>query len=137
MIIEYEQVSGEQNVPQMRISGGNCIYRRFEEQVEWTPEAIAVSCEQHSLSYRGINDRANQLAHYLQSVGVGPGILVGLCMERSLVMVISVLAVLKAGGGYVPLDPAYPAERLAFMLHDAQVGLLLTRHVEDLPVHAM
>ncbi|MHC5731551.1 MAG: AMP-binding protein, partial [Nostoc sp.] len=79
------------------------------------------------ISYRELNQRANQLAHYLQSLGVGSEVLVGLCVERSLEMVVGVLGILKAGGAYVPLDYAYPQERLAFMLQDAQVSVLLTQ----------
>ena len=84
--------------------------------------------------YRDLNSRANQQpAHYLQTSSIGPGTLVVICLERSLDMIISILAVLKAGGGYVPLDPTYPQERLAFMLRDAQVHILITRHMENLP----
>ena len=103
------------------------VHQLFEVQVERIPTSLAVRYEQQCLSYRDLNDQANQLAYYLQSVGIGPGTLVGICLERSPTMVISVLAVLKAGGAYVPLDPAYPGERLAFMIRDAQVNLLLTR----------
>lgn len=109
------------------------IHQLFAEQVERTPNAIAVVYEQQSLSYRDLNSRANQLAHYLQTSSIGPGTLVGICLERSLDMLISILAVLKAGGGYVPLDPTYPQERLAFMLRDAQVHLLITQQMENLP----
>ena len=85
------------------------------------------------MTYRELNSRANQLAHYLRELGVGPETLVGLCVERSLEMVIGLLGILKAGGAYVPLDPTYPRERLAFMLEDAQVSVLLTQAklVED------
>ncbi|MBN3938515.1 amino acid adenylation domain-containing protein [Nostoc sp. NMS9] len=104
-----------------------CIHQLFETQVEKTPDAIAVVFENEQISYRELNQRANQLAHYLQSLGVGSEVLVGLCVERSLEMVIGVLGILKAGGAYVPLDYAYPQERLAFMLQDAQVSVLLTQ----------
>src|SRR6185312_13812791 len=86
----------------------------------------ALLCGDDHLTYSQLNQKANQLAHYLQKMGVGPDILVGLCLPRSLDMIIGLLAILKAGGAYVPLDPNYPNERLAFMLHDAQVALLLT-----------
>ena len=79
------------------------------------------------LTYRELNRRANQLAHHLQSLGVGPEVLVGLCVERSVEMVVGLLGILKAGGAYVPLDPAYPKERLAFMLEDTQAPVLLTQ----------
>ncbi|MEH1853289.1 MAG: amino acid adenylation domain-containing protein [Nostoc sp.] len=104
-----------------------CIHQLFEAQVEKTPDAIAVVFEDQQISYRELNQQANQLAHYLQSLGVGPEVLVGLCVERSLEMVVGVLGILKAGGAYVPLDYAYPQERLAFMLQDAQVSVLLTQ----------
>ncbi len=104
-----------------------CIHQLFETQVEKTPDAIAVVFENEQISYRELNQRANQLAHYLQSLGVGSEVLVGLCVERSLEMVVGVLGILKAGGAYVPLDYAYPEERLAFMLQDAQVSVLLTQ----------
>lgn len=104
-----------------------CIHQLFETQVKKTPDAIAVVFENEQISYRGLNQRANQLAHYLQSLGVGSEVLVGLCVERSLEMVVGVLGILKAGGAYVPLDYAYPQERLAFMLQDAQVSVLLTQ----------
>ncbi|MEH2466951.1 MAG: amino acid adenylation domain-containing protein [Nostoc sp.] len=104
-----------------------CIHQLFETQVEKTPDAIAVVFENEQISYRELNLRANRLAHYLQSLGVGSEVLVGLCVERSLEMVVGVLGILKAGGAYVPLDYAYPQERLAFMLQDAQVSVLLTQ----------
>ncbi|MHC5829903.1 MAG: AMP-binding protein, partial [Nostoc sp.] len=88
-------------------------------------------------TYCELNARANQLAHYLRSLGVRPEVLVGICVERSLSMVIGLLGILKAGGAYVPLDPVYPQERLAFMLSDSQVQVLLTQQwlVEKLPQH--
>ena len=99
----------------------------FEEQVERTPEAVAVIFEDQQLTYRQLNERANQLARHLQRLGVGPDRLVGLCVERSLEMVVGLLGILKAGGAYMPLDPEYPKERLAFMLEDACVPVLLTQ----------
>lgn len=104
-----------------------CIHQLFEEQVEKTPEATAVQQGDKQLSYRELNQRANQLAHYLQELGVGPETTVGLYVERSPEMVVGMLGVLKAGGAYLPLDTTYPAERLAFMVQDAQVSLLLTQ----------
>ena len=99
----------------------------FEEQVAKTPNAIAVVFENQQLTYLQLNTKANQLAHYLQTLGVKPEVLVGICVERSIEMVIGLLGILKAGGAYLPLDPAYPAARLAFMLEDAQVSVLLTQ----------
>ena len=103
-----------------------------------TPEAVAVVAGEQALNYRELNRRANQLAHYLQALGVGSNVLVGLCVERSLDMVIGLLGILKAGGAYVPMDPTYPAERLAFMLQDAQAPVLVTQKqlVAHLPTQA-
>ena len=93
--------------------------------------------EQQQLTYRELNVRANQLAHYLQSLGVEPDVLVGICVERSLETIVGILAILKAGGAYVPIDPDYPTERLRFILADAQVSLLLSQQhlVEKLTQH--
>nr|CAQ48259.1 MicA protein [Planktothrix prolifica NIVA-CYA 98] len=104
-----------------------CIHQLFEAQVERTPDAIAVVFENQQLTYTELNGRANQLAHYLQSLGVGPEVLVGIAVERSFEMIVGLLGILKAGGAYVPLDPDYPTERLQFMLEDSQVSLLLTQ----------
>ncbi|HLO86302.1 MAG TPA: amino acid adenylation domain-containing protein, partial [Nostocaceae cyanobacterium] len=114
-----------------------CLHQLFEAQVERTPDAVAVVFENEQLTYRKLNLRANQLAHYLQELGVGPEVLVGICVERSPLMVIGILAILKAGGAYVPLDPAYPQERLVGMIEDAQVSVLLTQEKlqENLPFH--
>src|SRR5665213_3561406 len=110
----------------------------FEAQVARTPDAIAVVFEEDSLTYAELNARANQLAHYLISKGVGPEVVVGLCLERSLEMVIGLIGILKAGGAYLPLDPSYPTERLAFMLADAKPRMLLTQEhlLNALPSHA-
>src|SRR4028119_1120072 len=114
-----------------------CIYKRFEAQVEQTADAVAVVYEDKQLTYRELNARANKIAHYLQALGVKPDVLVGICMERSLEMVVGLLGILKAGGAYVPLDPTYPKERLSFMLTETQVPVLLTQKplVEQLPQH--
>ncbi|OUL24268.1 hypothetical protein BV372_28980, partial [Nostoc sp. T09] len=98
----------------------------FEAQVEQTPNAVAVIFESQKLTYRELNTKANQLANYLKRLGVGPEVLVGICLERSLEMVVGLLGILKAGGAYVPLDPAYPQERLSFILDDTQTPLILT-----------
>ena len=112
-----------------------CIHQLFEAQVERTPDAIAVVFENQQLTYRELNHRANQLAHYLQTLGVGPEVLVGISVERSLEMIVGLLAILKAGGAYLPLDPDYPTERLQFMLEDSQVPFLITQRslLEKLP----
>lgn len=104
-----------------------CLHHWIEDQVERTPNAIAVVFGETQLTYQALNQRANRLAHHLQHLGVKPETLVGICVERSLEMVIGLLAILKAGGAYVPLDPSYPPERLSFMLQDAQVPILLTQ----------
>jgi len=102
------------------------LHQLFEQQVEKTPQTTALIFDDQSLTYQELNNRSNQLAHYLQSLGIGPETFVGVCMERTADMVVALLAILKAGGAYVPLDPNYPAERLAFILQDAQVSLLVT-----------
>jgi amino acid adenylation domain-containing protein len=104
-----------------------CIHELFEAQAARTPGAVAVRFEETSLTYAELNERANRLAHHLVRLGVGPEVRVGLCLERSLEMVVSLLAVLKAGGAYVPLDPGLPAERLAYMLEDSAVPLVLVQ----------
>jgi len=104
-----------------------CIHQLFEDQVRKTPHSVAVVHEDEQLTYQELNERANQLAHYLQTLGVRPEVLVGICVDRSPLMVVGLLGILKAGGAYVPLDPAYPAERLAYMLSDSQVKVLLTQ----------
>jgi len=104
-----------------------CLHQLFEEQVERAPEQAALVFEGEQLSYRELNGRANQLAHHLQGLGVGPEVLVGVMMERSVEMVVAVLGILKAGGAYVPLDPEYPQERLSFMLEDANISVLVTQ----------
>ncbi len=114
------------------------IQQLFEARAERTPDAIAVIFSDQSLTFRELNERANQLAHHLQALGVGPEVLVGILMERSIEMVVAHLGILKAGGAYVPLDPEYPAERLALMLQDGQVPVLLTqqRMLGRLPAHS-
>ncbi len=114
-----------------------CIHQLFEAQVKRTPKATAVMFEGEKLSYLELNAKANQLAHHLRASGVGRESIVGICMERSLEMIVGIMAVLKAGGAYVPLDPAYPKQRLAVMLSDAKPAVLLTqqRGLDRLPAH--
>src|SRR5829696_5346676 len=134
---ESRQLLVEWNQTHVSYPAHSSIHELFERQVERTPEAIALICEEQSLSYEELNGRANQLAHQLRTLGVGPEVLVGILMERSVEMVVSLLAVLKAGGAYVPLDPQYPTERVAFMLADTNAPVLLTqqRLLESLPAH--
>ncbi|MDZ7309484.1 MAG: amino acid adenylation domain-containing protein, partial [candidate division KSB1 bacterium] len=115
----------------------HCIHHWFEAQVEKTPEAAAVTFGAQTLSYAELNRRANRVAHHLQSLGVGPDVLVGIYVERSLEMVIGLLGILKAGGAYVPLDPHFPAERLTLMLEDSAAPVLLTQEklLATLPPH--
>jgi amino acid adenylation domain-containing protein/non-ribosomal peptide synthase protein (TIGR01720 family) len=114
-----------------KVDSGLCIHQWVTQQVERTPEAMALTWVfeggTRSLTYRELDARANCLAHYLRKRGVGPEVLVGLCVERSLELIIGMLGVLKAGGAYVPLDPAYPQERLAFLLQDSAAAVLLTQ----------
>lgn len=134
---ERHRLLVEWNATATEYPAETCLPQLFEAQVERTPEGVAVVCEDKQLTYRELNQRANQLAHHLQQVGVGPEVLVGLCVERSLDMVVGLLGILKAGGAYVPLDPAFPAERLAFMLEDAQAAVLVTQQhlLARLPAH--
>jgi amino acid adenylation domain-containing protein len=104
-----------------------CVHELFERQVEQRPDAVAVTFGDQRLSYGEMNRRANQLGRYLRRLGVGPEVVVGLCMERSAEMVVALLGILKAGGAYLPLDPAYPAEQLTFMVSDARMPVLLTQ----------
>ena len=115
-----------------------CMHQLFEAQAERTPDSIAVVSGHSSFTYRELNVRANQLAHYLQGLGVGPEVPVGVCLERSAELIVALLGVLKAGGAYVPIDPDYPADRAAFMLEDSCVPVLLTqkRLCETLPALA-
>jgi amino acid adenylation domain-containing protein/non-ribosomal peptide synthase protein (TIGR01720 family) len=134
---EQQQLLIEWNDTEVDYPLDKCIHQLFEEQVERTPDAVAVVFENQQLTYHELNCRANQLANYLQTLGVKPDVLVGICVERSLEMVVGLLGILKAGGAYVPLDPEYPIERLSFMLEDAGVSVLLTqqRLLKKLPQH--
>ncbi|NJN10936.1 MAG: amino acid adenylation domain-containing protein, partial [Richelia sp. RM1_1_1] len=135
---EVQQLLVEWNDTKKDYPQDKCIHQLFEAQVEKTPSDIAVIFGQQQLTYQELNSRANQLAHYLQQQGVKSDTVVGICMERSLEMLVGLLAIIKAGGAYMPLDPAYPKERLAFTLADSQVSVLLanTHLVNDLPPHS-
>ncbi|HZO76370.1 MAG TPA: amino acid adenylation domain-containing protein [Ktedonobacteraceae bacterium] len=134
---ERDRLLVELNTTSMAYPVDCCFHQLFEEQVSRTPSRIAAVFEGSQLTYQELNARANQLASYLRSLHAGSDVLVGIYMERSLEMLIALLGILKAGGAYLPLDPSYPAERLAFMLEDAGVAVLVTHHalVAQLPSH--
>lgn len=124
---KWERLPVAWNATQATYPKEQCISQLFEAQVERSPEAAALIFDGQELTYRELNERANQLAHHLCRLGVGPEVHVGLCVERSPEMVIGLLGILKAGGAYVPLDPAYPRKRLVFMLKDAETAVLVTQ----------
>jgi amino acid adenylation domain-containing protein/non-ribosomal peptide synthase protein (TIGR01720 family) len=117
----------EFNDPKLDFPSQATIHELFEQQAMIYPNAIAVMYEKERVTYRELNERANQLAHYLQKKGVGPDSLVGLCIERSLEMIVGILGILKAGGAYVPLDPTYPEQRLRYILGDASIQLVVAQ----------
>ncbi|MEH1970760.1 amino acid adenylation domain-containing protein [Nostoc sp.] len=130
LLVEWNQTQAD--YPQL-----TCIHQLFEAQVERSPDAVAAIFADRQITYRQLNARANQLARHLQTLGVGADVLVGICVERSLEMIVALLAILKAGGAYIPLDPAYPQQRLSLMLSDSQVSVLLTQQhlLMQLPEH--
>ena len=130
---ELNRVLGEWNNTRAEYPSEKCIHQLVEEQVQRGPDAIAVKQDERRLTYRELNVRSNQLAHYLRSKGVGPEVAVGICLQNSPELLIGLLGVLKAGGACLPLDPAYPKERLRYMLEDSQAPLLITS-AELLPV---
>ncbi|HYO73598.1 MAG TPA: amino acid adenylation domain-containing protein, partial [Archangium sp.] len=124
---ERQQVLVEWNQTQTEYPRDNLLHGQFEAQARLTPDAIAVQEGEQTLTYRELDERANQLAWHLHSLGVGPEVRVGLCAERSLELVVGLYAILKAGGAYVPLDPSYPRQRLEWMLEDARPAVLLAQ----------
>jgi amino acid adenylation domain-containing protein len=135
-LISHFDILGEQERKQLLFSFNNnktielqykCIQHWFEQQCKHTPNSIAIVYKNQQLTYQELNNRANQLAHYLQQLGVSPDVMVGICVERSPLMVIGLLAILKAGGAYVPIDPSYPLERKSYILNDSQMPVLLTQ----------
>jgi amino acid adenylation domain-containing protein len=132
---ERHQLLVEWNNTTKKYPQDKCIHELFAAQVERTPDAIAVVFAGQKLTYRELDEQANQLAHYLQSLGVKAEVMVGLCVERSLEMMVGLLGILKAGGVYVPIDPAYPQERIAYILSDSQLSVVLTQQkfVASLP----
>ncbi|HEY6931723.1 MAG TPA: condensation domain-containing protein, partial [Thermoanaerobaculia bacterium] len=123
---ERAEIVSDWNPPSRDFASGRPIYEFLEDRADRSPDSVAAEFEDRRLSYAELNRKANQLASHLRALGAGPGVLVGVCLDRSLEMVIALIAVLKSGGAYVPLDPEYPAERLAFMLADAQTPVLVT-----------
>ncbi|MBZ4411223.1 amino acid adenylation domain-containing protein [Myxococcus sp. XM-1-1-1] len=126
--VERRRILVEWNDTRIPISEEPCFHERFEAQAARTPDAIALVQGDVEVTYRQLNESANQVARHLVRLGAGPEKLVGLCLPRSIDLVVGLLGVLKAGGAYVPLDPSYPPQRLAYMLEDAQVTVLLTHH---------
>ncbi|MDY6900050.1 MAG: amino acid adenylation domain-containing protein [Cyanobacteriota bacterium] len=125
--VERHQILVEWNQTAFEYPKDKCIHQLFEEQVVKTPDAVAIIFEQQQLTYRELDNRANQLANYLQTLEVKPDVLVGICINRCLEMVVGILGILKAGGAYIPLDPAYPQDRLSHMLDDSEISVLLTQ----------
>jgi amino acid adenylation domain-containing protein len=130
VVVEWNRTAVDYGVPR-------ALHELVEAQVARTPEATALVFEDEEVSYAELNQRANKVARHLQSLGVGPDVIVGVCMERSVELVVGLLGILKAGGAYLPLDPAYPSQRLQFMLADARPPVLLTQQhlLTALPVH--
>jgi amino acid adenylation domain-containing protein len=135
---ERQQLLVEWNDTQAAYPEDRSLMQLFEDQVARTPDAVAITFGEESLTYRQFNERGNQLAYFLRPLGVGPEVFVGICMQRSIEMMVAVLGVLKAGGAYVPLDPTYPKDRLAYMMEDARARVLLTQEhlLESLPEHS-
>jgi len=117
----------EWNDTAVEYAGERCLHRLFETQAAKTPEAIALQTDNEQVTYGELNHRANQLGRYLQTLGVGPEVIVGICMERAVARIVGILGILKAGGAYMPLDSAYPQERLRLMIDDTQTSVVLTQ----------
>ena len=135
--VEQQQLLGDSNNTVREYPEDKCMHQLFEEKVKQTPDAVALIFGDRRLTYQELNERANQLAHYLQDLEVKAEVLVGLCIDRSIEMLVGVLGILKAGGAYVPIDPSYPQQRLAYMLEDSAVPVLLTTEslLEVIPEH--
>ncbi|MGA9770380.1 MAG: amino acid adenylation domain-containing protein, partial [Blastocatellia bacterium] len=132
---ERQQLLIDWNTTDRRFPEDKSLHQLFEQQVDRTPDRIALVFDSMQLTYRELNARANQLAHYLQTMGIGPEVPVGVCMGRTEQMIVALLGVLKAGGAYVPIDPDYPLDRITFMLEDSRLPVLLTTEevVDRLP----
>ena len=135
---ELRTITGVWNETGIDFPDDVCLHHQFEQRVDEQPDAVAAVCEDESMTFAELEERSNRLAAHLRELGVGPGELVGICVERSLEMVVGLMAIAKAGGAYLPLDPAYPADRLAWMLEDADLGVVLTfeRLSDRLPASA-
>lgn len=135
--VSEQQQLASWNQTQAEYSQDFCIHQLLEAQAAKTPDAIAIIFEDKQITYRELNEKAERLAAYLVNLGVKPEVKVGICIDRSIEMVVGLLGILKAGGAYIPLDPTYPSERIAFLLEDAQVTVLVTQHslVAGLPEH--
>ncbi len=134
---EQHQLLAQWNQTESDLPAESCIHELIEAQARETPQAVALVFGNVELTYAELNAKANQLAHYVRKLGVQPDVLVGIYMDRSLDMMVGLLAILKAGGAYLPLDPTYPSKRIAFMVEDAKIGVLVTQSslVEKLPPH--
>jgi len=134
---EHRRILFEWNATETKYPEDKCVHELFAEQAEKTPSAVAVEYEGEELTYQELNYRSNQMGRHLQSLGVGPEVRVGICLNRSTEMIVALLGVLKAGGAFVPLDPTYPRTRLASMLEDAQLKVLVADEelARELPVH--
>ena len=126
--LKVEEIAAKWNCTARDYPRDACIHELFEEQAEFRRDSTAVRFEDQKLTYGELNARSNQLARYLRARGVGPDVLVGLCVERSLDMVVGLLGILKAGGAYVPIDPGYPSDRIAYIMTNASAPVLLTQH---------
>src|SRR5262249_35236601 len=124
---ERRRLVEEWNATRANFGGAQCTHHLFEAQALRTPEAIALVHGGQQLTYAELDRKANQLGHHLRTLGVGPEVTVGICVDRSPELAIGVLGILKAGGAYLALDPAYPRERLEFMLEDARARVLVTQ----------
>jgi non-ribosomal peptide synthetase component F len=124
---ERRRLLWEWNQTAVEYPHSKCVHELFEAQAQRRSEAVALVCGERQLTYRELNEQADRLAAELRALGAGPDVLVGVCLERSLEMVVALYAIHKAGSAYLPMDPGYPRERLAFMLEDAQAPVLVTQ----------
>jgi surfactin family lipopeptide synthetase A len=134
---EEQRVLEEWNATEMAVAGPSCVHELFEREATRVPTSVAAAFEGEEISYAALDRRANELANHLRTLGVGPDVLVGVCVERSIEMLAALLGILKAGGAYLPLDPAYPGDRLAFMIEDSGARILVTTDalLDELPPH--